>query len=179
MEYKVRTMNKDDWASVVDIYYQGMQTNIATFNISCPTYEEWDKSHISECRFVAEYDGDVVGWTALSPVSTRECYKGVVEESIYVDSNHWSKGVGALLIQTLLEESEKNGFWTVQSIIIQSNTASLKLHEKCGFRSVGYRERIAKDRFGVWRNTIMMEHRISSDAAGGCDCELAKKGIAN
>jgi len=177
MKYLVRRMERDDWSAVIDIYYQGMQTNKATFNLSCPSYEDWDRSHVGECRLVAECDGDVVGWTALSPVSQRECYKGVAEESVYVDALHWGRGVGEMLLKALLEESEKNGFWTVQASVIQNNAASLRLHEKCGFRAVGYRERIAKDRFGVWRNTVIMEHRITSDVAGGCDCELMKSAM--
>lgn len=174
MDYIIRPMEIEDWGSIVEIYYQGIQSNIATFNISCPSYEEWDKGHIEECRFVAEYDGDVVGWAALLPTSSRECYKGVAEESIYIDNNHWGKGLGTKLLTVLLEESEKSGFWTIQAHIIQNNTASIRLHEKCGFRMVGYRERIAKDRFGMWRNTVIMEHRITKDIAGGCDCEMVR-----
>lgn len=174
MKYTVRAMEKDDWAEVVEIYYQGIQTNNATFNTSCPSYEEWDAAHIKECRFVAELDFEVTGWAAIAPVSSRECYKGVAEVSIYIDANHSGKGVGEMLMKTLLEASEEAGFWTIQSSIFQSNKASIRLHEKCGFRTVGYRERIAKDRFGMWRNTVIMEHRITKDIAGGCDCDMVK-----
>ena len=174
MEYLIRPMRVDDWGAIVEIYYQGIQSNIATFNLSCPSYEEWDREHIKDCRFVAEYDGDVVGWAALSPMSKRECYKGVAEDSIYIDINHCGKGIGTNLLNALVEESERLGFWTIQAHIIQNNKASLSVHEKCGFRAVGYRERIAKDRFGVWRNTVLMEHRITKDIAGGCDCEMVR-----
>lgn len=174
MEYTVRPMEKIDWGEVIEIYYQGIQTNNATFSISIPSYEEWDKLHTKECRLVADADGEVAGWAAISPISSRECYKGVAEVSIYIDVNHSGKGLGEKLLSALLEESEKNGFWTIQACIIQNNTASIKLHEKCGFRMVGYRERIAKDRFGTWRNTVIMEHRITTDIAGGCDCDMVK-----
>ncbi|MEA4894709.1 MAG: N-acetyltransferase family protein [Oscillospiraceae bacterium] len=174
MEYTVRPMNEDDWSQVVEIFYQGIQTNNATLHTACPSYEEWDEAHIKECRLVAELDGEVVGWTALSRYSNRECYKGVAQLSIYIDANYRGKGVGELLLRALLQSSEDAGFWTLQADIMQANTVSIRLHEKCGFRMVGYRERIAKDRFGVWRNTVIMEHRITKDIAGGCDCELVK-----
>jgi len=174
MEYTIRPMEKNDWSEVVEIYYQGIQTNNATFNNSCPSYDEWDKAHIKECRFVAELDSEVAGWAAITPISSRECYRGVAEVSIYIDTNHSGKGVGEMLLKKLLEESESCGFWTIQSSIIQNNAASIRLHEKCGFRMVGFRERIAKDRFGMWRNTVVMEHRITKDIAGGCDCEMVR-----
>ncbi|NLH01375.1 MAG: N-acetyltransferase [Clostridiales bacterium] len=174
MEYTIRPMEKSDWGDIVEIYSQGIQSNIATFNTSCPSYDEWDREHVKGCRFVAEYDGEVVGWAALTPFSTRECYKGVAEDSIYIDSNHCRKGVGRLLLETLLEESERLGYWTIQAHIIQNNAASIKLHEKCGFRMVGCRERIAKDRIGMWRNTVIMERRITKDIEGGCDCDMMK-----
>ena len=174
MEYAIRPMETDDWGEVVEIFYQGIQTNNATFHTSCPSYDEWDKSHLKQCRFVAEADCEVVGWVALSPYSNRECYKGVASLSIYIDTNHRGKGVGKLLLNKLLEESENAGFWTIQAGILETNSASLALHEKCGFRRVGYHERIAKDRFGIWRNVVIMEHRITTDIAGGCDCEMIK-----
>ena len=174
MEYTVRPMEKDDWSQVVEIFYQGIQTNNATFNSSCPSFDAWDASHIKECRLIADFDGEVAGWAALSPYSSRECYKGVAEVSVYVDANHRGRGVGELLLNTLASQSEELGFWTLQSSIFQTNAASLRLHEKCGFRVVGYRERIAKDRFGVWRNTVIMERRITKDIAGGCDCDMIK-----
>ena len=174
MDYTIRPMITDDWSEVVEIFYQGIQTNNATFNTSCPSYDEWDETHIKQCRLVAESDGEVVGWVALSPFSSRECYKGVATLSIYIDTNHRGKGVGKMLLKKLLELSESAGFWTIQSGIFETNAASIALHEKCGFRKVGFNERIAKDRFGMWRNTVIMEHRITKDIAGGCDCEMVR-----
>lgn len=174
MDTTIRKMEIEDWSEVLEIYVQGIQTDRSTFNIACPTYAEWDAAHVKSCRFVAEADGEIVGWAALTPFSTRECYKGVAEDSIYVSEGYGGKGIGEELLTTLLRESEAQDFWTVQAHIIQKNEASLKLHRKCGFREVGYRERIAKDRFGVWQNTVLMEHRIQKDIAGGCDCAMVK-----
>lgn len=179
MGLNIRPMNEDDWSEIVEIYFQGIMSNMATFEISCPSYEAWDKSHLSVCRLVAELDYEVVGWAALLPFSSRECYSGVAELSIYIDANHKRQGIGQALLLALIEESERAGFWSLQSVIIQENIPSLKLHEKCGFRQVGYRERLAKDRFGAWRSVIIMERRIQSDIAGGCDCDMVKNGGGN
>lgn len=174
MPYTVRPMESSDWGSVVEIYYQAVSSGISTFSIECPSYDTWDKTHIAGCRFVAELDGEIVGWAALKPFSERECFKGVAEDSVYIDTNHFRKGVGQALLQAVLEASEELGFWTIQAHIFQNNEASVRLHEKCGFRTVGVRERIAKDRIGMWRSTVLMEHRITKDAAGGCDCDMVK-----
>jgi phosphinothricin acetyltransferase len=91
--------------------------------------------------------------------------------SIYIDPGAQGKGIGTRLLQALIQESEKQGFWTLQSGIMQNNLASIRLHERCGFRMVGYRERIGRDRFGVWRNTVLMERRSPADGFGGaCTC---------
>jgi phosphinothricin acetyltransferase len=167
-------MEKADWGAVVEIYYQGLQTNNAGFSISCPSYEDWDAGHIAVCRFIAETEGEVVGWAALSAVSTDEWLSGVAELEVYVDLSHCGRGVGGLLVTALLKASEDAGFWSVQSAVFESNKAALHLHEKHGFRTVGYRERLAKDRFGLWRNVVLLEHRISGDLAGGCDCDMVR-----
>lgn len=134
---------------------------MATFQTECPSFEEWDKSHLDSCRIVAEMDCHVIGWAALSPVSSRCVYAGVAEVSVYVDSSGHGKGIGTALLDQLCNEAEKNGLWTRQSGIMQNNIPSIRLHEKCGFRMVGYRERIGKDRNGIWRNTVLMEKRNS------------------
>ena len=159
MESNIRPFRPKDWNEIKTIYQQGIDTNMATFQGECPAYEEWDTSHLKICRFVYVLDGAVVGWVALSPVSSRCVYAGVAELSIYVADGARGKGIGTVLINAAIEASEKNGIWTLQSGIIQDNIASVGLHEKCGFREVGYREKIAKDRLGAWRNTILMERR--------------------
>ncbi len=176
MDIKIRPMEQDDWGEVIEIYFQGIQTNMATFETSCPSYELWDAAHLASCRLVAEVDYSVVGWAALLPYSPRECYAGVAELSIYIDADHRQSNVGETLLTALIVESEKCGFWSLQSAIFEENLASIRLHEKCGFRKVGYRERLGKDRFGMWRNVVIMEHRIQTDIAGGCDCDMAKGG---
>lgn len=178
MDITIRPMETDDWAEVLEIYYQGIQSNMATFEIECPSHEKWDELHSPDCRLVAEEDCEVIGFAVLSPVSQRAVYKGVAEVSIYIDVNHRHSGVGKKLLSTLLEQSEKFGYWSIEAHIFEENLPSLGLFEKCGFRRVGLRERLGKDRFGVWRSIVIYEHRIQSDKAGGCDCYLAKNGGA-
>lgn len=161
MDVQIRNMLETDWEEVAKIYQHGMDTNIATFQTNCPSFEEWDKSHLMQCRFVITCDGKVVGWTALSPTSSRCVYSGVAEVSIYIDREYNGKGYGTMLLNHLIQESEKYGIWMLQSGILQHNRASLALHGKCGFRQVGYREKIARDHSGVWRNTVLMEKRSS------------------
>ena len=153
-------MNKEDWNRVAEIYTEGLERGKSTFNTVCPEYEEWNKNHLVDCRYVAEIEGKVVGWAAISPTSAREAYKGVVEVSIYVDEKHQGQGIGTELLMTLCTDSEKKGYWCLYSAIFSINEASIALHRKCGFREIGYRERIAKDRFGNWQNTTLMERRI-------------------
>ncbi len=159
MPYQIREMQKEDWELVREIYQQGMDTNLATFQTECPTYDEFDQSHMKQCRFVIIDGNTIVGWAALTPVSSRCVYRGVAEVSIYIHSSYRGKMAGTQLLSFLSEQSEKDGIWTLQSGIMADNTASIRLHEKCGFRQVGFRERIGKDRFGQWRNTVLMERR--------------------
>ena len=171
MELEIRPMTEADWPAVSRIYQLGMDTNLATFQSECPTWEEWNRSHLQPCRLVIADGGAVAGWAALTAVSGRCVYAGVAELSIYIDPVAQGKGVGTKLINALIAESEEQGFWTLQSGIMQDNLASIRLHERCGFRMVGYRERIGKDRFGVWRNTVLMERRSGSDRfSGACSC---------
>jgi phosphinothricin acetyltransferase len=152
-------MRPEDWEAVAVIYKEGIETKIATFQSTVPTYEEWDKSHIKSCRLVAEEEGKVVGWAALSAYSSRCVYSGVAEVSIYIKTDSRGKQIGEKLLLELIAQSEKEGIWTLQSGIIEINKASMALHKKAGFRMVGYRERIAKDHNGVWQNTVLMERR--------------------
>lgn len=157
----IREFTQDDWAFVKDIYQQGMDLNIATFQTVCPSFEEWDNGHLPDCRFVACYDGKVVGFAVLSPTSKREVYRGVVEVSIYLDLQYAKMGIGTKLFHHLIKASEEKGYWSLYSSIIEENKASIALHQKCGFRKIGFREKIAKDRFGNWHNTILFERRSS------------------
>lgn len=159
MELMIRAMIPEDWSAVEAIYQEGINTKTATFQKETPTYEEWDKSHVANCRLVAERDGIIVGWAALSPYSSRCVYSGVAEVSVYVKADCRGQKVGEVLLRELIEESEAEGIWTLQSGIFEINKASQALHKKMGFRMVGYRERIAQDHDGVWQNTVLMERR--------------------
>lgn len=158
-EISIRAMTEEDWPEVARIYQQGMDGNLATFQTVCPSFADWDAAHHSACRLVAQRDGAVLGWAALSPVSSRVVYAGVAELSIYITREARGQGVGKALLNALIAASEQSGFWTLQSGIMENNLASIALHTSCGFRLVGSRERIGQDRFGVWRNTVLMERR--------------------
>ncbi len=159
MEFIIREMRSDDWDAVAEIYKEGMDTKIATFQNEVPTYEEWDKAHIKSCRLVAEVDNKVIGWTSLSPYSKRCVYAGVAEISIYIKSEYRGMQVGEKLMRATIEESEKEGFWSIISLIIELNVKSIALHTRTGFRMIGYREKVAKDNNGVWQNIVEMERR--------------------
>ena len=156
----IRKMEKGDWSRMMEIYAQALESGISTFQRECPAYEDWDKAHLQEGRFVLEQDGTVAAWIALSPTSARECYRGVVEVSVYVGTEYQHQGMGKALMETVEQFCKENGFWTLFSVVFEVNKASLALHEACGFRTIGYRERIAQDRFGQWQNTIHLEKRL-------------------
>lgn len=155
----IREMKVEDWNKVADIYTQGMERGKSTFNTQCPSYDEWDKGHAKDCRFVYVIENQIVGWAAVSPSSSRCAYRGCVEASIYIDEKYQGMGIGTKLLNKLCEATEQAGYWSVLSNIFSINEASIALHKKCGFREVGYREKIAKDRFGEWQNTTIMERR--------------------
>jgi L-amino acid N-acyltransferase YncA len=155
---EIRQMRTDDWPAVQAIYEQGIATRQATFETEAPSWEEWDAGHLAQPRLVAEDEGGVVGWAALSPVSRRPCYSGVVEESVYVAAQARGQRVGTSLLGALVERAEKAGIWTIQTSIFPENVASIELHRRCGFRVVGSRERIGQ-LDGAWRDTVLLERR--------------------
>lgn len=159
MEYKIEEMKSSDWEQVKNIYLEGINTKIATFQTEAPIWEEWNNGHISSCRLVARSQNDILGWVALSPTSSRSCYEGVVEVSIYIGKNYKGQGVGKALLQNLIKLSEENCFWTLYSSIIRENSTSISLHKKCGFREIGIREKIAKASDGIWHDVVLMERR--------------------
>ena len=156
----IRKMQPSDWDSVANIYKQGIEDGTSTFNRECPPYCEWDEAHLSNCRYVYEIDGVIVGWLAVSPVSKRIVYSGCVEESIYIDRDYQGRGIGGRLLEKLIEECRDYGIYSILAVVFQRNINSLKLHKKCGFREIGYRERVARDRFDEWQNTVMLEYRF-------------------
>ncbi len=158
MGFTVDKMQSEDWETVQSIYREGIATGNATFETDAPGWQEWDKTHLGDCRFVARREGQVVGWGALSPVSSRCVYAGVAEVSIYVTASARGEGIGKTLLRTLIEASERQGIWTLQAGIFPENEASIALHKACGFREVGYREKIGQMN-GHWRDVILLERR--------------------
>lgn len=158
----VREMDMKDWEQVKEIYLQGIEQGAATFNTNIPSYEEWDNEHTDTCRLVYADGEKVVGWAAFSPVSSCCVLKGCVEMSVYVDNDYQGRGIGTELVRQLLHEAKKHGYWSILSTVISINSASVALHKKCGFREIGYRERIAKDRFGNWQNVTLFELRLEN-----------------
>jgi L-amino acid N-acyltransferase YncA len=155
---ELRHLEPDDWPAVAEIYWDGMRNGLATFETEVPSWAAWNAGHLWGHRLVAELLGEVVGWAALSPASTRRCYIGVAENSVYVARDARGLGIGRVLLDELIRGAEATGIWTIQTSIFPENRASLTLHERCGFRVVGTRERVAK-RDGVWRDTVFLERR--------------------
>ena len=160
MEILIKTLEGRDWEALREIYQEGLATGEATFETSAPTKAQWEAGHLSSGRIGAYSvpESKLIGWAALSNVSKRKAYLGVAEVSVYVAAAARGNGVGRALLQALIQESERNGIWTLQASIFPENLASLRLHEGLGFRTVGHRERISK-LDGVWRNTVLLERR--------------------
>jgi len=154
----VENMISADWPQVEAIYREGIATGNATFEIEVPSWEEWDQKHFTVGRLVARDARDVYGWAAMSPVSMRRVYAGVAEVSVYVAEAARGQGLGKMLLQSLIDASEKHGVWTLQAGIFPENVSSIALHKICGFREVGRRERIGM-LGGVWRDTVLLERR--------------------
>ena len=155
---QIRAMTPSDWKDVSRIYAEGIATGYATFEKEVPSWEDWDKNHLKECRLVAVEKDRLLGWAALSPVSSRCVYGGVAEVSVYVGSNARRHGVGLALMHLLISKSEAAGLWTLQSGIFPENKASIVLHEKVGFRKIGVRERVGK-LDDEWKDNVLFERR--------------------
>jgi L-amino acid N-acyltransferase YncA len=180
MNCRIIPMPPDLWPAIREIYREGIATGNATFETEVPDWQKWDGSHRKDCRLVAldpidldQADEDkaelltsfsrrtVLGWAALSPVSSRHVYCGVAEVSVYVSAAARGRGVGKALLEALVEESERNAIWTLQAGIFPENLASLALHKSCGFRKVGTRRRIGK--LGdAWRDVLLLERRSTT-----------------
>lgn len=154
----IRNLLPSDWDDVKLIYEKGIATGNATFQTSAPSWDEWDGSHLAACRIVAEVAEKVVGWAALTPVSSRCVYAGVAEVSVYIDPAFSGRGIGLSLLNKVVALSEAEGIWTLQAGVFPENIGSLRIHEKAGFRTIGFREKIGKQN-GVWRDTVLLERR--------------------
>ena len=155
---KIIPLLKKHYPAVFNIYKEGLDTGIASFETEVPDWEIWNKKFLPRGRFIVEVNGEIAAWCALSPTSTREVYKGVVEDTIYVDSRFQGQGIGKKLLNHLINTSETLGCWTMQAAIFPQNIASIRLHEDCGFRIMGIREKVAQ-RNGMWYDNILMERR--------------------
>jgi phosphinothricin acetyltransferase len=158
----VRDLLPLDWEEVAAIYAEGISTGVASFETEPPSWESWDAAH-PDVRVVAELDGRIAGWCALSSTSDRYCYRGVAEESVYVAGWAQGRGVGRALLEEIVKRSESVGIWTLQAGIFPENKPSLRLHLGCGFRLVGVRERLG-EAGGTWRDVLLLERR--SEAVG-------------
>jgi L-amino acid N-acyltransferase YncA/DNA-binding transcriptional ArsR family regulator len=153
-----RPVTQDDMPTVLAIYAEGIATRNATFETRVPTPDELRSRWMRDLAWVAELDGEVVGWTAVTPVSARECYSGVGETSVYVTGSARGRGVGKALLFTQVTEADRAGVWTLQTSIFPENRASLALHRSAGYRTLAVRTRIAR-LDGAWRDTVLLERR--------------------
>lgn len=160
---KTRAFEPTDFTDVNAIYQEGIDGGNATFALKTKTWSEWDAAMLTSCRLVAEIDHKLVGWAGLSATSTREVYAGVAEVSIYVSDKAKGNGVGYGLLCELIKHSEDEGFWTLQAAIFPENQASIKLHQKCGFKILGVRDKLGEMQ-GIWRDVVLMDRR--SDKVG-------------
>jgi len=158
MQPEIRAMKSADWPAVRAIYEEGMATGNATFEKSAPEWQRWDAAHLPYCRLVASDGEEVLGWAALTPVSSRCVYAGVAEVSIYVAARARGQGIGMALLSTLIEHSDRENIWTLQAGIFPENTASLELFQHAGFRILGRRERPGQ-LDGRWRDVVLLERR--------------------
>lgn len=154
----IRPLNKKDWHIVAKIYKEGINTRLATFEKNVPSWKQWDNSHMQSCRIVVEDGHTIIGWGALTLVSSRCVYAGVAEVSVYVAQDQRGKGIGFILLKELIKLSEVEGIWTLQSGIFPENKPSIELHKKAGFRVIGFKEKIGK-LDGIWKDNCIMEKR--------------------
>jgi phosphinothricin acetyltransferase len=159
MLMRIRPMSPADAGAVLAIYRAGLDGGNASFETVAPSWEAFDASKLAEHRLVAvDIDGTVLGWVAVSAISTRAAYAGVVEHSVYVDPAAQGRGVARALLDALIVSTETAGIWTIQSGVFPENVASLILHERAGFRVVGVRERVGRHH-GKWRDVVLIERR--------------------
>jgi len=157
VDVMIRDLEPLDWPDVARIFEDGIRSGNATFELEPPAWEAWDAAH-SQIRVIAELEGRVVGWAALSSKSTRHCYRGVAESSVYVEEAAQGRGVGRALMDEVIARSEADGVWTLEAGIFPENKASLRLHLGCGFRLVGVRERLGEAN-GEFRDVLLLERR--------------------
>jgi L-amino acid N-acyltransferase YncA len=157
-DMRIEPMTEAHATAVLAIYQAGIDEGDATFETRAPDWPEFTAARLPDHRYVARTGADVLGWVAVSPVSGRCVYAGVVEHSVYVHPAARGQGVGRQLLDALITSTEAAGIWTIQSGIFPENTASVALHHAVGFRDVGIRERIGQHH-GRWRDVLLLERR--------------------
>ena len=167
MTASITGLHAAHWAAVRQIYAEGIAAGQATFETEPPTWEHFDRTKLPGHRWVALDDQEaVIGWVAVSAVSERRVYAGVVEVSVYVATSAQGAGVGRRLLDAVVVSTQADGIWTIQAGIFPENAASLALHHRAGFRTVGIRERIAPMAHGPmagrWRDVALLERRSAT-----------------
>lgn len=155
-------MTEADADAVLAIYQQGIDTGNASYAREAGTWTDFDAGRLAAPRLVAELNGKLMGWAALSSTSARECYRGVVETAIYIADDARGRGVGDALMRALVEASEQAGFWMLQTMIFTDNVASIRLHEKYGFKLLGVRKAMGYMTYGPykgWRDVAFLDRR--------------------
>ncbi len=160
---EIREMTAADVDAVLAIYAEGIATGHATFEAEPPDWAGFDTKRLKRPRLVAEIGGEIVGWAAASGVSDRCVYGGVAEGTVYVRATARGRGVGEALLTAFIQAAEAEGIWTLNAGVFVENAASIRLHEKCGYRRVGVRHRLGKmgygPKAGEWRDVALMEYR--------------------
>lgn len=160
-------LTAEDWPAAARIYEAGIASGNATFEPHAPDWGDWTEKRADYPAIVArDAGGELLGWAALTPVSPREVYRGVGAVSVYVAPAHARRRIGRALLNALCDVSEREGFWTLEAGIFPENEGSVALHESCGFRLVGLRERIGQMPDGRWRDVLLYERR-SRRVGGG------------
>ena len=174
-KYEIIQLEKKYWGEMAAIYENSIKTGIVTFQRTVPSYEEWIDAHLNGFNIILLENNEVLGFAALTAMNNKIQYSGVAELSIYVKEGQRGKGIGTKLLNELKRLSEEAGIWTLQATVLEGNIGSKKLHENCGFREVGYREKIARTIFGVWKDTFLMERRSNIGIAEVIDFNVIKE----
>ncbi|CAC96668.1 N-acetyltransferase [Listeria innocua] len=157
-EWKILPMLKEHYSGVARVHQEGIDTGNATFQEKTLSFEAWDEKYLKTCRLVVLTEGQVIGWAALLPFSSMHAYRGVAELSIYIAKSARGKGIGKALMQAIIQTSEQNGFWTLQSLIFPENEASIILHHTYGFQTLCIHEKLGEMN-GVFRDVALLERR--------------------
>lgn len=158
MNWSVEEIKEGDWPAALEIYAQGIATGNATFETTVPVLEHFKEKFKKLPRLVVRFDNALLGWAMLSAVSSRCVYEGVAEVSVYVHRDFQGQGLGLALLKEMVKCSESLGLWTLQAHLFPENLASLRIHERAGFRRVGYREKLGRQH-GRWRDVLLLERR--------------------